>query len=77
MICVNGDIKLKRIAFCYAMEVVAIIEKDLNTTFKKNDQEYWNNWNKSNCHCKNYKVKYLKTTAKGAFYMHQKYIYID
>lgn len=29
------------------MEVVAIIEKDLNTILKKLDLEYSNNWNKT------------------------------
>lgn len=58
------------------MEVVAIIEKDLNATLKKLDLEYGNNWNKVSHHCKKYMIKCLKTTAKGAYYMHKKYIYI-
>lgn len=58
------------------MEVVAIIEKNLNTTLKELDLEYWNNGNKRSLHCKKYKVKCFKPTAKGAYYSHQKNTYV-
>lgn len=71
MKCSNDDTKPKGIAFCYD-RICCLTEEDLNTTLEKLDLDYWNNWNKVSLHCEKYKVNCLKTTAKGAYYMHQK-----